>query len=215
MNKDMFYSIVSPYTMTTKPRIDCLFDTLEHIRKSNIDGDYVECGVWKGGNILGIMKYLEYQNDTKNNIWLYDTFQGMTKPQDIDVDLMNNKAEDILDRVMCYSSLNEVKGVLSLSSYPEEKTKFIIGDICQTLLETNNIPEKISLLRLDTDWYSSTKIELEILWDKLIVGAPCIIDDYGHWRGCKNAVDEFFSKLPVYHDFEIIDYSCIRIFKKG
>ena len=137
----------------------------------------------------------------------------MTTPEDVDVDLMNNKASDILDEVRCLNSLEEVKKILQYSNYPENKFKYVIGDICETLLDEKNVPEKIALLRLDTDWYNSTKIELEVLWDKLIVGCPCIIDDYGHWQGCKKAVDEFLEKINYQQEIEKIDYTCIRITK--
>jgi hypothetical protein len=214
MDRGIFRSIVQPYSMTTAPRINCLFDSMEYVRNNNIQGDFVECGVWRGGNILGIMKYLEYYQNTNPNIWLYDTFCGMTPPEDVDVDLMNNKASDILDQVFCLNSLEEVKKALSSSNYPEEKVKYIIGDICKTLLLKENVPEKIALLRLDTDWYNSTKIELDVLWEKLEIGSPCIIDDYGHWQGCKKAVHEFFKNIDCVHEVEHVDYTCIRIFKK-
>jgi len=214
MDRGIFRSIVMPYSMTGADRINCLFQTLEYNRANNIQGDYVECGVWKGGNILGMMKYLEFHNNTEPNVWLYDTFCGMTQPENVDVDFMNNKAEDILEHVFCLNSLEEVKTALATSNYPTEKVKYVIGDVRETLLQKENVPEKIALLRLDTDWYYSTKIELEVLWDKLEVGAPCIIDDYGHWQGCRKAVDEFFAALPCEHEFEQIDYTCVRTFKK-
>lgn len=214
MNKDIFRSIVTPYTMTSKQRIDALYDSLEYIRNAAIVGDYVECGVWRGGNILGIISYLDFHAITDSNVWLYDTFSGMTAPESVDVDLNNRKAENILNEVLCAASIEDVRSVLSSSKYPQEKVKYVIGDICQTLLEKDNIPEKISLLRLDTDWYSSTKIELNVLWDKLSTGAPCIIDDYGHWQGCKKAVDEFLENLPIQYELEKIDYTCVRLIKK-
>lgn len=213
MDRGVFRSIVTPYTMTTAPRINALFQSMEFIRNNGIKGDYVECGVWRGGNILGMMRYLEYHGNTEPNIWLYDTFSGMTPPENVDVDFMNNKAEDILEHVLCMNSLEEVKQALTNSNYPSDKVKYVIGDICETLLLKENVPDKIALLRLDTDWYNSTKIELEVLWDKLEVGAPCIIDDYGHWQGCRKAVDEFFGNLPQAHEFEHIDYTCVRTYK--
>ena len=213
MDRGVFRSIVRPYTMTTPPRINALFQSMEYIRENGIKGDYVECGVWRGGNILGMMRYLEYHNNTEQNIWLYDTFCGMTPPESVDVDFMENKAADILDQVFCLNSLDEVKQALTHSNYPSEKVKYVIGDICETLLLKENVPDKIALLRLDTDWYNSTKIELEVLWDKLEMGAPCIIDDYGHWQGCRKAVDEFFGNLPKTHQFEHIDYTCVRTHK--
>lgn len=213
MDKVLFRSIVSPYSMTSRQRIDALYDSMEYIRNNNISGDYVECGVWRGGNILGIIKYLEHYDSVENNIWLYDTFSGMTKPDSVDIDFNNKKAEDILEQVFCLASLDDVKTVLSEVSYPKGKIKYVVGDICETLLNKDNVPDRISLLRLDTDWYSSTKVELEILWDKLEVGAPCIIDDYGHWQGCRKAVDEFLDTLPIKYEIEKIDYTCIRIHK--
>lgn len=213
MDKGVFRNIVRPYSMTSAERMNCLFDSLEYVRKNNIQGDYVECGVWKGGNILGMMKYLEYHDNVENNIWLYDTFCGMTAPEEIDVDLMDNKAKDILGEVFCLSSLEEVEQALTESNYPKEKIKYVIGDVCETLKDPKNIPEKISLLRLDTDWYNSTMMELMVLWDKLEIGAPCIIDDYGHWRGCRKATDEFLASLSCSHQIEQIDYTGIRIFK--
>lgn len=213
MDRDIFTSLVSPLSMTSQTRIHCLFDSLEYVRNLNIDGDYVECGVWKGGNILGIIKYLENYNVFRN-IWLYDTFKGMTKPQDVDINHNNDKAEYILSSVLCCSTIDEVKYNLSTTAYPQDKIKFIVGDVCETLIDNENVPNKIAFLRLDTDWYSSTKIELEKLWPKLEIGAPCIIDDYGHWKGCKKAVDEFFNNLPIEHEFEHIDYTGIRVFRR-
>lgn len=207
---DEFVEVVRPYTMTSIERVKCLYDCLEKIRINNIKGDFVECGVWKGGNVLGILRYLEYHNMTENNVWLYDTFNGMTMPDDNDVDLHGQRAEDIFGEVLCMNSLEEVQSVIDNNTkYPKDKIKYVVGDICKTLLNKDNVPEKIALLRLDTDWYESTKIELEVLWDKVEIGAPCIIDDYGHWQGCKKAVDEFFMIKPCVHKFGVIDYTGI------
>ena len=214
MNQEEFREIVKPYTMTDVARIDCLYDSLEYVRSNGFTGDFVECGVWKGGNILGIMKYLEYHQYFEPHVWAYDTFSGMTAPEDNDKDFLNNKASDILNDVLCYSPLDEVKATLSQSNYPRNKVTLVAGDVCQTLLNEEWLPKKIALLRLDTDWYASTKMELEVLWDRLEIGAPCIIDDYGHWLGCREAVDEFFFRLPCTHEAEVIDYTGIRVFRK-
>ena len=214
MTFEEFWKIVKNYTMTSDERIAALYNALEYIRTNNIQGDFVECGVWKGGNILGILKYLEYHNMTEHKVWLYDTFNGMTLPKDDDIDIDNSKASDILDQVLCMNSFDEVHNLLmSNTTYPREKILYCIGDVCQTLLDKNNVPEKIALLRLDTDWYESTKIELEVLWDKLEIGAPCIIDDYGHWQGCKKATIEFFEKKSCDHQYSHIDYTGVLVHK--
>jgi hypothetical protein len=208
MKKNDFIEIVKPYTMTSEYRISALFDSLEYIRINEIEGDFVECGVWKGGNILGILKYLEYHNMMSSNIWLYDTFNGMTEASEFDIDHKNNSGK--VWEGKCDATLDYVKNVVKLSDYSESKIKFVVGDICETLNFEKNIPNKIALLRLDTDWYSSTKKELEVLYPLLQKNGNLIIDDYGHWKGCKKAVDEYFqNKLK----FEKIDYTGIKHIK--
>lgn len=212
MNKESFIDIVKPYSMTSPERISELFDSLEEIRLNNIQGDLIECGVWKGGNILGIMEYLDFHKMDRD-IWLYDTFTGMTEPSQYDVDINNYKALDIwqYEVVKCFSPLEEVTQILSKSNYPFERLNIVVGDICITLKNKRNIPEKIALLRLDTDWYESTKIELEVLYPNLVEGGILIIDDYGHWSGAKKATDEFFSNKEI--NFKQIDYTGIKLIK--
>ena len=89
---------------------------------------------------------------------------------------------------------------------------FIKGKVEETLNVKQNIPDKISLLRLDTDWYSSTKKELEVLYEKVSPGGVIIIDDYGHWGGAKKAVDEFFKGKYVWMHY--VDYACRLIIKE-
>lgn len=209
MNKEIFYSIVKPFTMTSEQRIHGLFNSLEEIRINKVEGDIIECGVWKGGNILGIMEYLDFHKIYDRKIWLYDTFQGMTNPSQIDEDYVGHKASDILDSVMCYSPLEEVKKTLSVSKYPEENIKIVIGDVKETLNLDSNLPEKLSILRLDTDWYDSTKKELEVLYPLLDEKGILIVDDYGHWKGCKAAVDEYFVNEKI--KIEVLDYTGIKI----
>lgn len=213
MKLDDFINIVKPFTMTSVERITGLYYSLEHIRINKIEGDFVECGVWKGGNVLGILEYLTNYNMTENNVYLYDTFEGMTTPEDIDVDSSGKKGDIKLEEVLCYSSLEEVKNVLSVSSYPKDKIKFIKGDVCETLNLNENIPKKISLLRLDTDWYKSTKKELEVLYPLLSNNGVLIVDDYGHWRGSKTAVDEYFKNMGLNVEIHKIDYTGIKIIK--
>ena len=212
MNLTEFIQRVSPYTMTSIERITALYHSLEYIRENNISGDIVECGVWRGGNIKGIIDYLHFHNMKDKDVWLFDTFEGMTAPDENDVDLNSNKAEDILDAVMCYASLDSVKEVLQQSQFPQNRIHYVVGDILETLKEEKNIPKTISLLRLDTDWYQSTKIELEVLYPNLESCGVMIVDDYGHWQGSKKAVDEYFIDTDIV--FEKIDYTGIKMIKK-
>ena len=216
MVKSTFIEIVSPFTMTSVERIGALYDSLEYIRANNIQGDFVECGVWKGGNILGIMEYLAFHKMTDRKVFLYDTFEGMTPPEDIDKDLNGRKAESILEDVMCISPIDEVKETIERSSFPMVNVTLVVGDVCKTLDSANHLHKNnLALLRLDTDWYASTKKEMEVLYPKLNFGGVLIVDDYGHWKGSKTAVDEYFEGQGISPQIEQIDYTGIKIIKHG
>jgi hypothetical protein len=170
--------------------------------------------VWKGGNILGIIEYLNYYNIQDKNVWLYDTFSGMTEAGEFDFDHNNTHANQNLhyELVRALSPIEEVKSNLSSSNFNKEKLKFIVGDVSETLIINENLPKQISILRLDTDWYKSTKDELNILYPLLVTDGVLIIDDYGHWKGAKKATDEYFKTSDI--KFEEIDYTGIKIIKK-
>jgi len=209
MDLELFIKIVSPYTMTGVERITELYNSLEYIRKYDILGDIVECGVWKGGNILGCIEYCKYHNLNKT-FWLYDTFCGMTKSDENDVDMFGDNGEKWEGKSAI--SLDEVKKIINNVEYPQDRIKYVVGDILETLNDSENIPDKISILRLDTDWYLSTKKEMNVLYPILNNKGILIVDDYGHWNGSKKAVDEYFINDPV--NIEYIDYTGIKIIKK-
>jgi hypothetical protein len=107
----------------------------------------------------------------------------------------------------CYTPLEKVKESLEMTGYPSNKLHYIVGDVLQTLQHPENIPDKIAILRLDTDWYESTKHELNILFPKLKENGVLIIDDYGHWVGAKRAVDEFRDKHNIVNPLIQTDYT--------
>ena len=190
-------------TMTSYQKLNFLLRSIEHVYNNKIDGDFVECGVWKGGNIILFKNMMNKLNMQNKKIYAFDTYEGMTKPSDIDVDLRfkQEKAKDVMDispkdynihNIHSYYPIEKVKKNIIDNCKDLENIKFIKGDVLKTLLISDNIPEKISILRLDTDWYESTKIELEILFPKLVNNGILIIDDYGDYKGCKKAVDEYF-----------------------
>jgi hypothetical protein len=153
-------------------------------------------------------------------IWLYDTFTGMTEPTREDKEaatgitaqqLLESTPLDNGNNVWCRADENDVKANMNSTGYPVELIRFVKGDVSQTLKD--QAPEKIALLRLDTDWYASTKVELEVLYERLVPGGICILDDYGHWEGARRAVDDFFIDQPPRPLMIPIDYSG-RIFMK-
>jgi O-methyltransferase len=194
---------VAPYTMTTQERIFGLVEAVNYIEKYKIDGDIVECGVWKGGSMLAIAETLNRHQSHHRRLYLYDTFEGMSAPTEEDVSHDDLRAEKLLQSdtnknenlVWAYSTLEQVKQTMGLSAYPENQIQYIKGKVEDTIPQ--NLPDRIALLRLDTDWYESTKHELVHLFPKLVPGGVLIIDDYGYWKGARKAVDEYFKENNV------------------
>jgi O-methyltransferase len=206
--------LVKPFTMTSLERLVALSRAVDHIVTNNIEGDIVECGVWRGGSMMMIAtKLIQLKNDSRD-LYLFDTFEGMSAPGYEDVSAVDNlNAQKLLDgsdkmagnNVWCYSSLDEVKLNLQKTNYSPHKLFFVKGKVEDTLPHPSI--GKIALLRLDTDWYESTRHELEILFDKVVTGGVLIIDDYGHWSGSKKAVDEFIEKRKLNIFLNRIDYT--------
>lgn len=197
----------SPYTMTSLERQSSLALAVRYLKENNIPGDFVECGVWRGGSI-GLAALL---SNSERIYWLFDTFEGMTQPTRVDGSSATNRflasqtGPNSSD--WCASSLSEVRSNLQRLGINPQKLRFVIGDVTKSLAEPDNIPDKISLLRLDTDWYESTRIELDKLYANLAPGGVLIIDDYGHWEGARKAVDEFFLEIDLKPLLIPIDYT--------
>lgn len=201
----------------SKERFLTLYQSINYVFKNDIQGDFVECGIFKGGSSM-MMAYMlaeQFQSQKNQKIWMYDTFEGMANASKYDENIDNQKAFIELDRIKkkenlndiwAYSSLDYVKNNLKKTNIDEDKLIYIKGLVEETLYKRK--PKEIALLRLDTDFYESTKSELEILYPLLQKGGILIIDDYGHWKGCKKAVDEYFlNKKDIF--FQQIDYSGI------
>jgi O-methyltransferase len=207
------YNKIKPYTMTSAERVFALCEAVKYIHDKNIEGDIVECGVWKGGSMMAVAETLLSVNESSRNLYLFDTFEGMVPPTDQDVDITGVAAESLLeqsdkmkdDSVWCCASLEIVKNVLNSVGYPSEKIYFVKGMVEYTI--PSHAPNKIALLRLDTDWYESTKHEMEYLFPRLAKGGVLIIDDYGHWKGARKAVDEYLEKNKIKILLNRIDYT--------
>jgi len=190
--------LIAPFTMTSPERIWSVINSVKYVVSNNLPGDFVECGVWRGGSAMCIAYKLKQLGILDRKIWLYDTYTGMTPPSNKDIeaytgrsanDLLNKTAKDDGDNVWCIASKEDVSKNIFSTGYPMDNVMFIEGDVLDTL--NISIPGQISLLRLDTDWYESTRKELHVLYPLLVSGGVCIIDDYGYWRGSRIAVDEY------------------------
>jgi hypothetical protein len=204
------------YSMTNFERMWSLIQSFHHVRQESLVGDFVECGVWKGGNIILLKKLIEKFN-FKKNIYGFDTFEGMVEPSFYDVNYNNKSAKKMFDEhkkkdigfAMC--SLDDVKRNIKKNT-KTDNIFLIKGKVENTLKNKKKLPKKISILRLDTDFYESTKIELEILFPRLVKGGVLIVDDYGFWKGAKKAVDEYFCDCRQFMHY--VDHSCRLLIKK-
>ena len=202
-NKKKLISSIRPYTMTGIERLWSVVSALEFLNSSKIRGAVVECGVWRGGNVM-LTKMICNKTNFQRSFYLYDTFTGMAEPSDIDVSVEGKAAKAQYKKSIrneynewCLASLEDVQQNFREFGLLSKDVFFVEGKVEDTLLVTENLPDEIALLRLDTDWYESTKIELEVLYPRLVSGGILIIDDYGFWKGSRKAVDEYFSNKII------------------
>ena len=200
-----------PFTMTTPERIYSLVESIRYLCRQGIEGDVVECGVWKGGSSMVAALSLIAENDVQRHLHLFDTFEGMPPAGEVDRDFQGDHADVLMNEqnpepslVWAIAQLDEVKQNMAQTGYPSNRVHYVCGTVEETL--PAQAPEQVALLRLDTDWYESTKHELEHLFPRLAPGGVLIIDDYGHWQGARKAVDEYFQSWPIM--LNRVDYSC-------
>ena len=213
------YNTCKDYTMTSPERMYSLYNSMKYIIDNKIEGDLVECGVWKGGSSMLMALMLKKYGITNKKIHLYDTFEGMSEPSSIDKTIKGVNASTLLEKekkenensFWCYSPIEEVKNTLFSTGYPQENLIFVKGKVEDTLRV--HVPGKISVLRLDTDWYESTKIELQILYPLLSEKGVLIIDDFGYWEGAQKAVIEYFTQNDNHQFLHRIDYTGRLIIK--
>jgi hypothetical protein len=205
---------VQPFTATSIQRVVALADAVKYITQAKIEGAIVECGVWRGGSMMAVAKTLVALGDTSRELYLFDTYEGMTAPTDKDVMFDGTSAAELLGRTekkegpanyWCVAGLEDVQQNMASTGYPMSKVHLVKGRVEDTIPHVGN--ERIALLRLDTDWYESTKHELDHYYPRLSVNGVLIIDDYGHWQGSRRAVDEYFARLPFRPLMSRIDYS--------
>jgi O-methyltransferase len=204
---------VDGFTMTSRERLFGLLSAVRYLSANQISGSLVECGVWRGGSTMATVLTLMEEKDTSRDVYLFDTFEGMSAPTEKDVVASGESAENLLKNtskgdganVWAIAGLDDVQQNLFSTGYPREKLHFIKGKVEDTIPQ--NAPAEIALLRLDTDWYESTRHELVHLFPRLKKNGVLIIDDYGHWKGARQAVDEFFAAQQFKPLLTRLDYT--------
>jgi O-methyltransferase len=195
------------FTMTTPERLAGLIDAVEYVIAREIPGAFAECGVWRGGSILAMVLTLQHLGVDDREVHLFDTFEGMTEPTDLDTSAYSEAALADWNRALESGQrpweevfgahafgLEQVRSVVLATGYPANQIHFVVGPVEETI--PAQAPAELALLRLDTDWYESTRHELTQLYPRLSDGGVLIVDDYGHWEGCRRAIDEYFSSAP-------------------
>lgn len=197
--------------MTSPERVFALRSAVRYIVQNGIPGDIVECGVWKGGSMMAVARTLLELGDRTRVLHLFDTFEGMPAPTASDVDYAGEEAQERLHRsgkdanVWAIAPLEQVKRAVLSVGYDPDKFRFVQGRVEDTI--PGEAPSAISLLRLDTDWYESTRHELVHLFPRLSPGGVLIIDDYGHWQGARRATDEYLAQHRIKLLLNRIDYT--------
>jgi O-methyltransferase len=193
---------VRPFTMTSDERIAALCHAVRYVVRSNIPGDIVECGVWRGGSMMAAALTLLAEGDSSRTLHLFDTFDGMPPPTSADRAAGSGKLASVLlheadksSNIWAYAHIDEVWANLASTDYPAANIRLIRGKVEDTIPAT--APLEIAILRLDTDWYESTRHELVYLFPRLSIGGALIIDDYGYWEGARKAVDEYIEENQI------------------
>ena len=198
------WEAVRDRTMTHHTRVHFLVQAVRYVDRHRVPGAIVECGVWRGGSMLTVAHTLLRLGVADRDLYLFDTFEGMTAPTERDVRITQGKHADELLAAkgpgpMAWArpgrfvaTLDDVKEGFAALDYPEDRVHFVPGRVEDTVPQ--QAPEGIAILRLDTDWYESTKHELTHLYKRLAPGGVLIIDDYGTWHGAKEATDEFLDE---------------------
>ena len=193
-----------------------LYQSLKYVARFDIPGAIVECGVYKGASAMLAGSLFVRLGHLERTLYLYDTFAGMTPADDRDVQRASGStAAQLLSArglgewsKWANATLDEVKQNVRVTGYPEDQVVFVVGRVQDTIPAT--VPDRIAILRLDTDWYASTYHELQHLYQRLSPGGVLIVDDYGHWEGAQRATEDYLVQRNVRILLHRVDYT-VRI----
>lgn len=192
-----FYRKCKKFSFNTTQKMYSSYKAIEYIVYNDIPGDIVECGVWRGGSCMLIALTLLKLKNTGKKIYLFDTYEGMTIPDDVDVTFDGRPARELMAEreARMIAPLEEVKRNMFSTGYPEDKLIFIKGRVEDTVPKF--LPEKISLLRIDTDWFQSEYHGLCHAFPRLQPKGVIILDNYGCWNGARYAADKYFNENNI------------------
>lgn len=194
-----------PYTMAGAERIIATADSVAYVVEREVPGALMECGVWRGGSVVAMILTLQRLGVSDRELYLCDTFSGMTEPSELDTSPFDVPAAQTFKAAAAEGkrawepvfgdeafNVGQVRSLVESTGYPLERINLVVGPVEETLPAA--APKTLALLRLDTDWYASTKHEMDHLYPRLSPGGVLLIDDYGHWEGARKAVEDHFKE---------------------
>jgi hypothetical protein len=194
-----YYFQVRDYSLCGYERLRGLYEAVDRTVRDGVPGDVVECGAARGGS-AALMGLILADRRADRKVWVFDTFEGMPPPTKSDPDY--DRAVAFVGQ--CLGTLEEVRDLFR-RLHLLDRAVFVKGLFEDTVPKTDVGP--ISVLHLDGDWYSSVKVCLDHLYDRLSPGAVIQIDDYGHWEGARKAVEEFRTARGIRASLRYVDYT--------
>ncbi|MDS3859434.1 TylF/MycF/NovP-related O-methyltransferase [Thermosynechococcaceae cyanobacterium BACA0444] len=171
--------LVSPYTLSDSQRLGSLYHLAETLKTQGISGDFVECGVYKGGSAAILARSLS----ENTRIWLFDSFQGMPETTERD----GHEAAEWVGA--CVGQIEDVNTVMNTLNISQDQYLIRPGWFEETFQDT--LPDQVSLLHCDADWYDSVTLVLETFYPRMPRGGCVVLDDFGYWEGCREAFYDF------------------------
>lgn len=194
-------------TMVGLNRLSNVEFCLNNVITNSIEGDFVETGVWRGGVIILMAALLELNGVSDKNIWAFDSFEGMPIPNP-QAYPMDAKSRLHKQRIL-KASMEDVINNFKAYDIGTERVHFVKGWFKDTIPLYKNEISKISLLRLDADYYESTILALEHLYPKVSVGGYVIIDDFNAFQYCKAAVLDYRKRFNITEPILEIDKEAV------
>lgn len=212
LTDESFWRVVAEVWPCTQLNIHTLwnlYDAVRHVVTRPIEGALVECGILLGGSAMALLRTLLLNDASQRDVWLYDSFRLFTGPaSEDDIAFAGHRVEGVMPSFEAAAREN-----VDSIGYPQARLRWIVGNVEDTV--TRQAPDRIALLRLDTDTYHSTRAELAALWPRLVPGGLLIIDDYGYARGARRAVEEHFAEFGPRPFLARVSHGCRLVVKQG
>jgi cephalosporin hydroxylase/predicted SAM-dependent methyltransferase len=195
---------VRPYTMLSEERLHSLYELARRACVFDVPGDFVECGVAGGGSSALLAAVIAKHSKRPRRLFACDTFSGMPAPTEKDVhgDLTaENSGWGSGTCAAPTASLMEICGKLGVA----EIVTPVQGMFSDTLPGLRDSLEAVAFLHMDGDWYESTRDILVNLYDRVVDRAAIQVDDYGYWKGCREAVHQFEQERGLRFNIHKVD----------